>query len=178
MILTFFFPLPGRRLATTVALLLLTLPAYAHEGPPFPILVDQHVGSMLVSIWADPDIGTGTFFVVLEPVEKGGTLPDDLSIKIGVTPVSGRLDEVFYEAAPQRVRHGARYLAEVHFDQGEWWDVRIVLDGSEGGELYTRVEATPDGTIGPISLIVYLLPFLAVGFLWLKAVLRRRDLAS
>jgi hypothetical protein len=55
------------------------------------------------------------------------------------------------------------------------WKVRVLLDGSGGGgELADEVEATPDGTIGPIALIIYPLPFLAVGFLWLKAALRRR----
>jgi len=159
------------------AVLLLFLPirgSFAHEGPPFPILVDQRIGSMLVSVWTDPDIGTGTFFVVLEPAD-GGTLPDDVDVEVGVMPVSGRLAEVRYPAEPQQVRYGARYYTEVQFDHGEWWKVRVLLRSVAGtGELTAEVEATPDGTIGPISLVVYLLPFLAVGFLWLKAVLRRR----
>jgi hypothetical protein len=154
------------------------LPSHAHEGPPFPILVDQHIGSMLVSVWTDPDIGTGTFFIVLEP-DAGSSLPEDIAIEVGVAPVSGRLEEVRYQAEPQRVRYGARYYTEVQFDRGEWWHVRIVLESSAGsGELTAEVEATPDGTIGPISLVLYLLPFLAVGFLWLKAVLRQRRAAA
>jgi hypothetical protein len=56
------------------------------------------------------------------------------------------------------------------------WRVRVRLDGSEGGgTLAAEVEATPDGTIGPIGLVVYLVPFLAIGFLWLKAAVRRRE---
>ena len=43
--------------------------AAAHEGPPYPVLVDQRVGPRLVSLWGDPDIGTATFFVVIEPLE-------------------------------------------------------------------------------------------------------------
>ena len=171
---------PSRFQRFVVGLLLLapTVPAHAHEGPPFPILVDQRVGSMIVSVWSDPDIGTGTFFVVVEP-EGEGDLPDDLTVDIGVAPASGRLGEVLYRAEPQRVRYGARYYAEVQFDQGEWWNVRVVLTSSAGsGELTTEVEATPDGTIGPVSLVLYMLPFLAIGFIWLKAVLRQRRAAA
>lgn len=147
----------------------------AHEGPPFPLIVDQQVGARLVSVWGDPDIGTATFFVVMEPVD-GGELPSSTTVRIGVRPVSGRLDEVVYDAEPQRVRYGARYLAEPELDRGEMWRVRVVVDGPQGGELTTEVEATPDGTIGPIGLLVYVLPFLAVGLLWLKSVLHRRGL--
>ena len=149
--------------------------AAAHEGPPFPILVDRQVGPYLVSVWTDPDIGTGTFFVVLEPAGKGDWLPARTSVRIGVQPASGRLPETLYEAEPQRVRYGARYYSEVKFDQGGDWRVRVLLGGSEGGgELAATVEPTPDGTLGPFELGLYLMPFLAVGFLWLKAVLRRR----
>jgi hypothetical protein len=38
----------------------------------------------------------------------------------------------------------------------------------------TQVQATPDGILGPFGSLVYAFPFLAVGFLWIKAVLRRR----
>lgn len=155
-------------------LLFLAVPARAHEGPPFPILVDQRAGPYIASVWTDPDIGTGIFFVVLEPPE-GRTLPEGTTVRIAVQPVSGALPEAVHPAAPQRVRHGARHYAEVPLDRGGMWRVRVLLDGPEGGGTLTaEVEATPDGTIGPISLLVYAVPFLAVGFLWIKAVLRRR----
>lgn len=169
-------------LAPRLALVGLALAAWlptgrveAHEGPPFPLIVDQRVGPRLVSLWGDPDIGTATFFVVMEPVD-GDELPPSTSVRIGVRPVSGRLDEMVYDAEPQRVRYGARHMAEAELDRGEMWRVRVVVDGPEGGELTTEVEATPDGTIGPIGLVVYVLPFLAVGLLWLKSVLHRRGL--
>jgi len=155
-------------------LLLGSLPAGAHQGPPFPILVDKPVGPYVASVWTDPDIGTGTFFVVLD-APKGHKLPAKTSVRIGVQPVSKRLPEVFYDGEPQRVDEGARYLAKVRFDKGEMWRTRIVIGGSEGGgELAAEVEATPDGILGPLGSLVYALPFLAVGFLWIKAVLRRR----
>ena len=149
------------------------VPVRGHEGPPFPILTDQRVGPYAVSVWTDPDIGTGIFFVVLEPAE-GESMPEPQGVRVAVTPVSGRLPEAVYTAEAQEVRYGARYYAEVAFDRGERWAVRILVDGPGGGELRSEVEATPDGTIGPMALLVYLLPFLAVGGLWLKAVLRHR----
>lgn len=147
----------------------------AHEGPPFPIVIDREVGPYVVSIWTDPDIGIGTFFVVIEP-GSDERLPDVSRVQVGVQPVDGHLDEAVYDAEDQNVRYGARYLAEVPFDSGGTWNVRIVIDGAEGGgEIRTEVEPTPDGTIGPIGLIVYALPFLAVAFLWIKAAMRRRQ---
>lgn len=149
-------------------------PARAHQGPPFPILVDQTVGPYVVSVWTDPDIGTGTFYVILD-APKGKRLIEPKRVRIGVRPVSGRLPEVLYDAEAQRVRQGARYYTTAQFDRGEMWHVRCVVDGPQGGgELKADVEATPDGTLGPLGSLIYLVPFLGVGGLWLKAVLYRR----
>lgn len=147
---------------------------HAHEGPPFPILVDQKAGPYVASVWTDPDVGKGTFFVVLEPPE-GETLPAKTTVRIGLQPVSKRLAEAVYEARLQPVRQGARYFAEAPLDKAEMWRVRVLLDGSKGGgELMGQVEATPDGTLGPWASLIYLVPFLGIGFLWLKAAMRRR----
>lgn len=163
-----------RCLRILLILLLGSLPSAAHEGPPFPILVDQKVGPYVASVWTDPDIGTGTFFVILES-PKGIDLPVGTKVRVGVQPVSGRLAEVVYPAEPQPVRHGVRHFTEVEFDQGGKWRVRVLLDGPRGGgELLSEVEPTPDGTLGPGELGLFLLPFLAVGFFWFKAVLKRR----
>ncbi|HKI05695.1 MAG TPA: hypothetical protein VKK31_27190 [Thermoanaerobaculia bacterium] len=164
-----------RRFAGIAVLVLLgCLPAWAHQGPPFPIVVDQRAGPYVASVWTDPDVGTAVFFVVLEP-PKGGSLPAKTRVQIGLQPVSKRLAEEIYEAEPQKVSDGARYLASAPLDKAEMWRVRVLLDGSEGGgELTAAVEATPDGTLGPLASLVYLLPFLGVGLLWLKAALRRR----
>jgi len=152
-----------------------TLPVLSHEGPPFPIIEDAEVGPYMVSVWTDPDIGIGRFFVILETPEGQTDFPEPTLVEVAVWPVSGRLDEVAYRAEPQRTRVGARYYAEVAFDQGEMWHVRVRIESPQGGgTLDAEVEATPDGTIGPMGLILYALPFLAIGFLWLKAFLSRR----
>jgi hypothetical protein len=160
--------------------LLTVLPgtAGAHQGPPFPILTDRRVGPYVVSVWADPDIGVGRFFVILE-APGGGRFSPVTWVRVAVTPASGRLGEALYEATPQSVRRGARYLAQVRFDRGEWWHVRVIIEGAEGGgELEAEVEATPAGVIGPIGLVIYALPFLAVAGLWIRAALARRHAAT
>jgi hypothetical protein len=163
-----------RRLASLTLFLWSALPALAHQGPPFPILDDQRAGPYIASVWTDPDVGTGTFFVILE-APKGQRLPATTRVRIGLQPVSKRLREVIYEAKPQKVEDGARYFTTAPLDKEEMWRVRVLLDGSEGGgELKAEVEATPDGTLGPLGALIYLVPFLGVGFLWLKAALRRR----
>lgn len=160
------------------AVLLAAAPAAtAHEGPPFPLIVDRPLGPWKVSVWADPDIGIGTFIVVLEPRGERA-LPPGTRVRVGVRPVSGRLPESLHEAEPQEVRYGERHVAEVPFDRGELWDIRFLVEGpGGGGELAARVEATPDGVIGPIGMVLYLLPFLAVGWIWLKVALRKREIA-
>ena len=159
----------------TLWIFLLPSIGQAHEGPPFAIIVDEDVGPYLVSVWTDPDIGIGTFFVVFDPKDNDHPLDDISSVEIGVEPVSGRLDEQVYIFEEQPARSGARYWTEVEFDKGEFWIVRVKIEGDDfSKELYSEVEATPDGTIGPIGLLIYALPFVGVAILWFRAIIVRR----
>ncbi len=144
--------------------------AHAHAGPPFPILVDQKAGPYVASVWNDPDVGTGTFFVVLEPNLPG------TRVRIGLQPVTGRLPEAFYPTEAQPMPDGVRYFTLAPLDKEEMWRVRVFLEGPRGGgELSAEVEATPDGVLGPWASLIYVVPFLGVGLLWLKAAMRRRS---
>lgn len=151
-----------------LALLLLLLPVglHAHAGPPFPIVVDRPAGPWKVSLWTDPDIGTGVVFVIVE----GPSEPK--SVRVSAQPVDGGLPEAVYETERQGRPGDARYFTNVKLDHGGMWRLRATLDGHTVG---AEVEATPDGVLGPWEIGLYLLPFLAVGFLWIKAVLRRRS---
>jgi len=157
---------------------LLPAAARAHAGPPFPIVVDRPVGPWTVSVWTDPDIGTGLVFVIPETPE--GRRPSaPASVRVGARPMDGGLPEAFYEAEPQGRPEDVRYVTKVKFDHGGMWRLRATLDGPQGGgSVAAEVEATPDGVLGPWELGLYLLPFLAVGFLWGKAMLRRRAHAA
>lgn len=162
----------SRRVIHVLSLLILLCFAKiisAHEGPPFPLFVDQKVDRYLVSVWTDPDVGTGLFFVIV----KAPALPADLRVEVGVQPVSNRVPEVFYPATRENVQGQIQYRAEVHFDAQELWRVRVRLESAEGNaETVATVEATPPG-YGRWDLLLYLLPFLAVGLLWGLALVRK-----
>jgi len=166
--------IPLARLVATAALaLLLALPARAHNGPPFPIIENRRMAGCVISLWTHPDIGTGTFFVLVDPI-PGGKIPDGLKVEIGVQPESGRLAEVLYPAVREDSRGQVEYKVSAEFDRDEFYRVRLVLRGSQGTEeTLSRVEATPPG-YGRWDLLLYLLPFLAVAFLWFRGMSRRR----
>lgn len=152
--------------------------ARAHVGPPYPVLVDRPAAGYLVSVWADPDVGTGTFYVLLEDSDgaQPKTAPSDLSVEVWVQPTSERLPRVSYPARLQPELPRIQYVAKPAFDRQERWDVGVVLrGGGRVAKLATEVEATPDG-LGPWSLPIFLLPFLAFGGLWSAALLRRARL--
>jgi len=153
--------------------LLISREASAHEGPPYPILVDKMIGPCLISVWADPDVGTGTFFIIIES-PPNGTLPEDVTVEVGVRPISGRLDEVRHQAAREASRSRLQFRAEIPFDAQERWLTRFLVRSSRGnGEATAEVEVTPPG-YGRWDLLLYLFPFLGIGLLWLKAFLRGR----
>jgi hypothetical protein len=160
-------------LAAALLALLFALPAEAHNGPPFPIIENRKMAGCVVALWTHPDIGTGTFFVLIDPV-PGGKIPDDLKVEIGIQPESGRLAEVLYPAARQESRGQVEYNVSAEFDRDEFYRVRLVLHGAqETEEALSRVEATPPG-YGRWDLLLYLSPFLAVAFLWIWGMSRRR----
>ena|SRR5580704_2342877 len=158
----------------TVVILLTSTPVSAHNGPPFPIIVDQRVGACVISVWADPNVGIGTFFVIVN-APPGGTIPGDLTVQVGVQPVSGRLNEAVYPADRDNLRGQLQFKAVIPFDAQEFWRIRVRLQSSEGtAETSTTVEVTPVG-LGRWDMLLYLSPFLAVGLLWLVAVVRKRS---
>jgi hypothetical protein len=159
--------------AMLFGLLFVSVPAKAHNGPPFPIIENQKVGPCVIALWTHPDVGTGTFFVIVDPV-PGGTIPNDLKIEIGVQPESGRLPEVVYTLERDDTRGQVQYKTLTQFDRDEFWRVRLVLESAQGrGEAFSRVEATPTG-FGRWDLLFFLLPFLAVILLFFRGMSRHR----
>jgi hypothetical protein len=146
--------------------------ASAHQGPPFPILVDKASGPYIVSVWADPNVGFGKFYVMLDP-PPGKALPIGTTVQISVRPVSGRLPEASYFAKREQLAR-EQYYVEVPFDAQERWRVRFTLRSAQGnGEVGTEVEVTPPGP-GPYDWILYASPFVLVGGLWFRGMLRER----
>jgi hypothetical protein len=162
----------GRCILATSLLLACCCGTFAHNGPPFPIITDQRVGPCVISLWTHPDVGTGTFFLMVDP-PPGGSVPADLKIQIGVVPLSGRLPEAMYWAWREKLRGQVEFKSEVQFDQDELWKVRVVLQSSAGGgEATSEVEATPPG-FGRWDLLLFALPFLGAGFLWFGLIAKR-----
>ena len=153
-----------------VIVLLVVRTTRGHEGPPFPLFVDQKVERYVVSVWTDPDVGTALFFVIVD----GPEVPPDLRVQMGVQPASGRLAEVFYPAERENLQGRIQYKSQVQFDAQELWRVRVQLKSSQSGnaETVATVEATPPG-YGRWDLLIYLVPFLAVGLLWAVAIIRK-----
>ncbi len=164
----------GFSIALLVALwLILTAAASAHNGPPFPIIENQKIGPCIVALWTHPDVGTGAFYVFVEPA-PGVAIPNDLRIKIGVQPLTGRLSETFYEAQRVKSRGPVQYNAQAAFDRQELWRVHLVVQSVQGGgEATTQVLVTPPG-FGRWDLLFFLLPFLLVAFLWFRGIARVR----
>jgi hypothetical protein len=148
--------------------------AFAHTGPPFPIMEDRTVGPVVVTIWANPDVGTGSFFVLVSAL-PGQTVPSDLKVRIAVQPVSGRLAEVGYDAWREQLRGQIEYKVVIPFDRQEKWRIHLTLASAQGnGEASTDVEVTPPG-FGRWDLLLFALPFLGVGVLWFKAISVKRS---
>lgn len=170
-----------RRLLTPlIAIALLATgsrPAVAHDGPPYAIIVDRPTGPASLSVWADPDVGVGTFYVYLEPLDADTPVPDDARVTVSVRPKTGRLAEASFdaEASDEGRRDQVRYYCEVPFDHQEWWQVRFDLrGGGSEGSASTEVEVTPPGQ-GPVfDFILYLFPFVAVGVLVVRGLLVSR----
>lgn len=146
-------------------------PPLPHDGPPYPIAEEAQLGGRTVSIWADPDVGVGSFFLYVEPRPSHA---DEFSIAITAAPDDGHApaERVVSEATPD-----APYalLGEVPFDRRGSWTLRFeVLGGSSESSLSIPVDVTPPGSLGPFDIALYLFPFLLVAGLWFEALRRQR----
>jgi hypothetical protein len=171
------------RVAASVWLALLvigTAPALAHNGPPFPILSNQAAGPYKISIWTDPDTtddGTaaGQFWVVLEAADGRTTIPPGTQVRAAIRPLgrSGPTQEG--SAAPVNGAVDRQFVALLMDHEGPF-GVRVTVDGALGrAEVESKVDATYDAR-PPLGLVVlYLFPFVALGALWAKVLLRRRS---
>jgi hypothetical protein len=154
-------------------MLLSAAPAWAHIGPPYPIMQNRRIGPLKIEVWSNPDVGTGSFFVVIDP-PPGSSVPADMKVQVAVQPVSKRLPEAIYGAWREKLKDHVEFKTVVPFDKEEMWHVRVILSSAAvSGETDTDVMVTPT-LLGRWDLLLFLLPFLGVGFLWFKAVSVRR----
>ena len=168
------------RVLTIALLLLASAPGAgsAHDGPPFPIVSERAVGAYLIDVWTDPDAtddgsAAGQFWVMLG--ENGrGRAPAGTSVEVAIRP-NGRGGPWLTAAAEPVKGDVTRQFAALVMDREGRFDVRVIVRGPLGEETAAAwVDATYDLRPPPAMLVVYALPFLAVGVLWTKLLLRRR----
>jgi hypothetical protein len=151
------------------------VPAKAHIGPPYPIMQNRKVGPFNVEVWSNPDVGTGSFYIVIDPPKGSGlTVPADMRVQVSVQPVSKRLPVATYGTWREKLLDHVEFKTVVPFDKEETWHVHIAFASSTaGGEADTDVQVTPT-LLGRWDLLLFLLPFAGIGVLWFKAAAVRR----
>jgi hypothetical protein len=171
----------GRKVgAVLVAVVLCASPVVvvAHAGPPFPLISDRVAGPYQVSIWTDPDAtddgsAGGQFWVMIRLLD-GSPLPPDTRALVTIRPADR-------PTSTQSVHTLAvdgdlsRQFAALLMDHEGPYRVEATITGGQGrAVLEASVDATYDLRPARWLLGLYLLPFLAVGFLWLKRLTSRR----
>ena len=155
---------------------------HAHSGPPFPILSDQVAGAYRISIWTDPDAtddgsAAGQFWVVLQPAgpeRDGRAVPAGTRVDVAIRPLDRQGREQAGRAEPVHADLARQFVALVMDHEGPF-GVRVTVDGPLGrADAEASADATYDLRPRPIFLVVYALPFLLVGFVWGKLLIRRR----
>ncbi len=171
----------GRDVAAVLAAMILCANpgvVLAHSGPPFPLISDRVAGPYEVSIWTDPDAtddgSAGGQFWVMIRLRDGSQLPPGtralLTIRPGDRPTSAQsVHALPVDGDP------SRQFAAVLMDHEGPYLVEAAITGGQGrAVLEASVDATYDLRPARWLLGLYLVPFLAVGFLWLKRLRSRR----
>jgi hypothetical protein len=149
--------------------------ALAHSGPPFPIVSDQSVHGYTVSVWTDPDvtddeIRAGRFWVTVSPGAS--------SVVVSVKPLD-RAGETKASTAEAVNGDRQRYYTALRLDHEGRFGVHVDIDGSRGPatvDAYT--DATYDLRPRPALTVLFVLPFLLVGFVWGKLLIKRKRLSN
>ena len=180
---------PGRlKAASTLGLVLaVTGSIAAHSGPPFPIVTNETQGPYVISVWTDPDatddgVAAGQFWVIIEPAMSGQPIPSGTEARVSVqslttaAPAGARAPQSALSATATVVRGDVtNQFATVVLDHEGPFAVRVEVEGPLGrGDVDSRVEATYDLRPAPYMLAWYLGPFVIVGILWTRLLLRRR----
>jgi hypothetical protein len=171
----------ARRLMTIMAIALLaaTSIAYAHEGPPFPILSNQITGAYVVSIWTDPDTtddgsARGQFWIKVYAAH-GGTLPRETRATVTITPLSRPMPAPTRSGAASAVRGDVtNQFAALVMDHEGRFAVHVTIEGPLGrASADAEVDATYDLRPPPSLILLYLVPFALIGLLWGRLLIRR-----
>jgi hypothetical protein len=170
----------GRLIVLAVALLAAPSSARAHDGPPFPIVSERTAGAYVISVWTDPDTTDdgspgGQFWVTLRRADDESPVPVGTTATVSIEPLDRSRPVRTGRAEPLDGRSAQHFVALVMDHEGQF-AVRVEVLGPLGSaRVESQVEATYDLRPSPFLLLVFIIPFLLVGFLWLKLLLRRRE---
>jgi hypothetical protein len=151
----------------------------AHSGPPYPIVTDRAVGAYSVSVWTDPDAtddhtAAGKFWVTVQPAARGAVLPDTTKVLVSVAPK----DRAGAERAGVAERLNGdvrRQFVALLLDHEGRYDVHVKIDGPFGtASVDDGVDATYDLRPRPILTLLFVAPFVLVGFVWGKLLIKRK----
>jgi hypothetical protein len=153
-----------------------------HSGPPYPILSDQVAGPYLISVWTDPDTtddgSRGGQFWIRIHLADGGELPPRTQATVSI----GALDrmESARDASASPVNGDiTNQFAALEMDHEGSFGVLVRVEGPRGRAAVTSsVDATYDLRPSRLLFLVYLAPFVLVGLLWGRLLMRRRAMRS
>ena len=169
-------------LCTVIAIAVSPTYLHAHSGPPFPILSDRVAGAYVVSIWTDPDATddqspAGKFWVMLQPAGRapgGVTIPVGTRVEVAIRALDRQGTETSAPAEPVNGEVARQYVALVMDHEGPF-GVRVSVSGPLGTAVVdASADATYDLRPRPILMVLFVLPFVLVGFVWGKLLIRRR----
>ena len=168
----------GHHILLIAAAVAVAGPVSAHDGPPYPIVSNQLFGAYRISVWTDPDTtddGTagGQFWVMLDPPRADARVPSDVTVVMTVRPLDRAGEPVTARAAPTGADPSRQFAALLMDHEGRF-AVRVDVESAAGrASLDSEVQATYDLRPSRLTLVVYVLPFLLAGFLWMTLLVRR-----
>jgi hypothetical protein len=136
-------------------------------------MTDHTAGAYKVTIWTDPDAtddqtAAGRFWVTVTPAAP--------SVVVTIHPSDGKTVERSAPAAPVNGDNQRRYVALLMDHEGRY-GVHVTIDGPSGSAAVdTYTDATYDLRPRPILTVLFVLPFLLIGFVWGKLLIKRRQL--
>jgi hypothetical protein len=170
-------------LAILAALAAVPGQAWAHAGPPFPIVHKEQAGPYEISVWTDPDTtddGTpgGQFWVMIRLLD-GGRLPEDTRAIVTIHPLDRAGPALSDTTEPVRGNLSRQFVALLMDHEGRFAVEATVSSRRGDATVSAEVDATYDLRPPPFTLVLYAMPFVAIGFFWLKILRqRRRKLAA
>ena len=169
----------ARAAAAFLLVLAIASTARAHSGPPYPIVSDRIVGPYRVSLWTDPDTtddrtARGQFWVRVDAAAGGATLPASTRAEVSIRPSDRAGADRRGPTVPVSGDVTNQFVALLMDHEGPF-AVHVTIAGPLGSEsLDSSVNATYDLRPSASLMVVYLLPFVLVGLLWGRLIIRRR----